>query len=70
MALLDDMCQWHTTHTKANFETAIVSAMEQLDSEQGNQVHVVRVRPPSPKDIISWLSRRQTDHGNPPDYTG
>lgn len=28
MALLDDMCQWHTTHTKANFETAIVSAME------------------------------------------
>lgn len=29
-----------------------------------------RVQPPSPKDIISQLTRRQTDHGNPPDYTG
>lgn len=48
MTLLD-MCQRHTTHNKANFETAIVGAMEQLDSEQGNQVHVVRVEPPFPQ---------------------
>lgn len=60
MALLG-MGQSHTRHTKTNFETAIVSAIEQIDSKPAKSLSCPT--PVVPK--ISLLT-----HVNPPDYTG
>lgn len=47
-------CQ--STHTKANFETAIVSAIEQIGREQASQVHVVSDPRYPPKDIEQLIA--------------
>lgn len=67
MALFN-MCQSHTRHTKANSETTIVGAMEELGGE-GNEVHFTMNAPLSIAERYHQTANRRPSL-KPPDYIG